>query len=49
LTLGDACHTLDHSDDTLSNDDESEQLQAFDDMGVLEADNAPCHGDEKYS
>lgn len=27
LTLSDACHAIDHADDTLPNDDEGEQLQ----------------------
>lgn len=49
MTLGDACHALDHADDALPDDDESKQLQAFDNMRVLEADDAPCHGDEKNS
>lgn len=49
LTFGDTSYTLNHPDDAFTNDDERQQLQAFHDMCILEADDAPYHGSEEYS
>jgi hypothetical protein len=47
LSLEDTRHALDHTYNTLANDDKGKQLQAFHQMGVLEAKYAPDDSDEE--
>lgn len=48
LSFRDTRYTFDHTNDALTNNNEREQMQSFNEMGVLEANDTPYHRNEKY-